>query len=106
MDESKIQHRKVVLRLVVSCGLIFAVLSGAAAAQQPTTVAPSGPSAGQGPGVSDGANGRAVPSCVSERERILIERVEAVERRLIEVEMRITATGADGGKAAATTAQP
>jgi len=85
---------------------MLAVLIGAASAQQPTPVAPSTPAAGQGPGVSDGANGRAAPSCVSERERILLERIEALERRLNEVETRLNATGADVGKAAATTAQP
>jgi len=85
---------------------MLAVLLGAASAQQPTPVAPSTPAAGQGPRVSDGANGREVPSCVSERERILLERIETLERRLNEVEMRLNGTGADGGKAAATTAQP
>jgi hypothetical protein len=98
-------YGKDVLRLVASCGLMLAVLFRTASAQQPTPVAPSTTAAGQGPGVSDGANGRAAPSCVSERERILLERIEGLERRLNEVETRLNATAADGGKAAATTAQ-
>jgi hypothetical protein len=43
---------------------------------------------------------------VSERERILLERIERLERRLNEVEMRLNATAADAGKAPSPTAQP
>src|SRR5262249_23756817 len=43
---------------------------------------------------------------VSERERILLERIERLERRLNEVETSLKATAANAGKAAETTAQP
>src|SRR5262244_4370074 len=94
------------LRLIASCGLLPAVLIGAVSAQQPAPAAPSTQSADSAPGISGAANGRAVSSCVSERERILLERIERLERRLNEMETRLNATAVDGGKAAAPTAQP
>src|SRR5215510_9879096 len=97
---------KDVLRLIATCALLLAVLIGAASAQQPAPAAPSTQAADSGPGVSGAANGRAVSSGVSERERILLERIERLERRLNELESRLNATAADGGKAAAPTAQP
>jgi len=81
-------------------------LIGAASAQQPAPVAPSTPAADLRPGTSDSANERAGSPCVSERERILLERIERLERRLNEVETRLNATAVDGGRAAAPTAQP
>ncbi|HEX5084421.1 MAG TPA: hypothetical protein VFY40_20445 [Blastocatellia bacterium] len=99
-------YGKDVLRLVVSCGFMLAVLIGAASAQQPAPVAPSPQAADPGPGGSGAANGRTASSCVSERERILLERIEGLERRLNEVEARLNATAADGGKAAAPMAYP
>src|SRR5215813_3294085 len=95
-----------VMRLFVSCGLMLAALIGAASAQQPAPVAPPTTAADSRPGTSDSANERAASSCASERERILLERIERLERRLNEVETRLNATAEDGGKAAAPTAQP
>jgi hypothetical protein len=100
------EARQFVMRLFVSCGLMAPALIGAASAQQPAPVAPSTPAADLRPGTSDSANERAGSSCASERERILLERIERLERRLNEVETRLNATAADEGKAAATTAQP
>ena len=97
---------KDVLRLIASCALLLTVLIGAASAQQPAPAAPSTQAADSGPGVSGAANAQAVSSGVSERERILLERIERLERRLNELESRLNATAADGGKAAAPTAQP
>src|SRR5262249_46844797 len=97
---------KDVLRPIASCALLLAVLIGAASAQQPAPVAPSTPAADSGPGISGAANGQAVSSGVSERERILLERIEPLERRLNELESRLNATAADGGKVAAPPAQP
>jgi hypothetical protein len=94
------------MRLIASCGLMLTVLIGAASAQQPAPVEPSTPPAELWPGACDGANGRLGSSGVSERERILLERIERLERRLNEMETRLNATAADGGKAAAPTAQP
>jgi hypothetical protein len=95
-----------VLRFIAAFGLMAAVFIGAASAQQAAPVEPSTPPAELRPGVCDGANGRLGSSGVSERERILLERIERLERRLNEMEMRLNATAADGGKAAAPTAQP
>src|SRR5262245_42270362 len=100
------EARQFIMRLFVSCGLLAPALIVAAFAQQPAPVAPSTPGADLRPGISDGANERAGSSCASERERILLERIERLERRLNEVETRLNATAADGGKAAAPTAQP
>ena len=97
---------KEVLRLIASCGLMLSILIGAASAQQPAPVEPSKPPADLKPGISDGANGQAGSSGVSERERILLERIERLERRLNELETRLNATAADGGKAAAPTPPP
>ena len=94
------------LRLIATFGLMMAVFIGTASAQQPAPVEPSTPPADSRPGVCDGANGRLGLSGVSERERILLERIERLERRLNEMEMRLNATAADEGKAAAPTAQP
>src|SRR5262245_8536914 len=52
---------------IASCGLALAFLFGTAFAQQPT------------------------PSDVSERERILLERIERLERRVNELESRLGA---------------
>src|SRR5262249_19774776 len=65
------------LRLIASCGLLPAVLIGAVSAQHPAPAAPSTQSADSAPGISGAANGRAVSSCVSERERILLERMRS-----------------------------
>src|SRR5262245_5130389 len=100
------EARQFIMRLFVSCGLLAPALIVAAFAQQPPPVAPSTPGADLRPGISDGANERAGSSCASERERILLERIERLERRLNEVETRLNATAVDGGKAAAPTAQP
>jgi len=97
---------KDVMRLIASCGLMLAVSIGSASAQQPAPVAPSTPSADLRPGICDGANGRVGSSGVSERERILLERIERLERRLNEMETRLNATAAEDGKVAATTAHP
>src|SRR5262249_48291438 len=96
---------KDVLSLIASCGLMLAGLIGVASAQQPAPVAPSTPAADPAPGMSGSANGGAASSCASERERILLERIERLERRLNEMETRLSAT-AEGGKAAAPKAQP
>src|SRR5215470_8690004 len=98
--------RQFVMRLFISCGLMPAVLIGAASAQQPAPVEPPTPAADSRTGICEGASGRVGSSVVSERERILLERIERLERRLNEVETRLNATAADGGKAAAPTAQP
>jgi hypothetical protein len=98
--------RQLIMRLFVSCGLMPAVLIGAASAQQPATVVPPTPAADSRHGICEGAIGRVGSSGVSERERILLERIERLERRLAEVETRLNATAADVGKAAAPTAQP
>src|SRR5262245_33973722 len=100
------EARRFIMRLFVSCGLMLAALIGAASAQQPAPVAPSTPAVDLRTGISDGANEREGSSCVSERERILLERIERLERRLNELETRLNATAADGGKVAAPTAQP
>ena len=100
------EARQFIMKLFVSCGLIPAALIGAASAQQPVPVTPSTPAVDLSPGISDGAKERAGSSCASERERILLERIERLERRLNELETRLNATAADGGKAAAPTAQP
>src|SRR5215470_8033813 len=100
------EARQFIMRLFVSCGLMPAVLIGAASAQQPAPVEPPTPAADSRPGICEGANGRVGSSGVSERERILLERIERLERRLNEVETRLNATAADGGKAAALMAQP
>jgi hypothetical protein len=100
------EARRFVMRHFISCGLMLAALIGAASAQQPAPVEPSTPAADSRPGMCEGANGRVGWSGVSERERILLERIERLERRLNEVETRLNATAADGGKAAAPTAQP
>jgi hypothetical protein len=94
------------MRFIVLCGLALAFLFGTASAQQPAPAAPSTTEADLRSGISDGANGQAASSCVSERERILLERIERLERRLNEMETRLNATAVDGGKAAAPTAQP
>jgi len=98
--------RQFIMRLFVSCVLMPAVLIGAASAQQPAPAEPSTPAADSRPGICEGANGRVGSSGVSERERILLERIDRLERRLNEVETRLNATAADGGKAAAPTAPP
>jgi hypothetical protein len=98
--------RQFIMRLFVSCGLMLATLIGTASAQQPAPVAPPTTAADLRPGISDGANERAGSPCASERERILLERIERLERRLNELETRLNATAADVGKAAAPTAQP
>jgi hypothetical protein len=95
-----------IMRLFVSRGLMLAALIGAASAQQPAPAAPSTPASDLKPGISDGANGQAASSCASERERILLERIERLERRLNEMETRLNATAVEGGKAVAPTAQP
>lgn len=88
-------NRRDVIGFIILSGLTLAVISGAAFSQQPA-----------GAGSTTTAGERAASSCVSERERVLLERIEQLERRLNEVETRLNATVADGGKAAATTAQP
>src|SRR5262245_32934495 len=97
---------QLIMRLFVSCGLMPAVLVGAASAQQHAPVEPPTPAADSRPGICEGANVRVGSSGVSERERILLERIERLERRLNELETRLNATAVDGGKAAAPTAQP
>src|SRR5262245_61629610 len=98
--------RQFIMRLFVSGGLMLAVLIRAASAHQPAPVEPPTPAADSRPGICEGANGRVGSSGVSERERILLERIERLERRLNEVETRLNATAVDGGKAAAPMAQP
>src|SRR5262245_50699739 len=90
---------QLIMRLFGSCGLMLAALIGAASAQQPAPVESSTPAADSKPGICEGAIGRVGSSGVSERERILLERIERLERRLNEVETRLNATVADGGKA-------
>ena len=97
---------KNVLRVIVSCGLLLAVLIVAASAQQPAPVESSKPASDLRQVNSDDATGQSGSSGMSERERILLERIERLERRLNEVETRLNATAEDGGKAAAPTAQP
>src|SRR5262245_43344801 len=105
-QRSAAEARHFIMRLFVSCGFMLAALIAAASAQQPAPVAPSTPAADSRPEICEGANGRVGLSGVSERERILLERIERLERRLNEVETRLNATAAGEGKAAVTTAQP
>jgi hypothetical protein len=83
------------LRIIASCGLSLAALSVAAFAQQPTPVVAPTPAADSRAGISGGASERAASCDASERERILLERIERLERRLNELESRFdtTATG-------------
>src|SRR5215475_769999 len=105
-QRSAAEASQLIMRLFGSCGLMLAVLIRAASAQQPAPVEPPTPAADSRPGICEGANGRVGSSGVSERERILLERIERLERRLNEVETRLNATSADGRTAAAPAAQP
>ncbi|HEV2663447.1 MAG TPA: hypothetical protein VG324_00960 [Blastocatellia bacterium] len=94
---------------ITSCSLAMVFLFGTAFAQQPAPAAPPKP-AEDSPSVG-AATGRQQSSSnvgqeICERERILLERVERLERRLNEMETRLNATAADGGKAVAPIAQP
>ncbi|MBO0727301.1 MAG: hypothetical protein J2P52_16990, partial [Blastocatellia bacterium] len=93
---------KVGLRIIASCCLALAALSVAALAQQPTTVAAPTPAADLRAGISGGASEQAASCGASERERILLERIEQLERRLNELESRFNTTTA--GNASTPTA--
>jgi hypothetical protein len=82
-----------VIGCIALSGLALAIISRLVFAQQPApTVSPIT------------ASERSAPSDVSERERILLERIEQLERRLSELEARLDATAMTVGKAAAPTA--
>jgi hypothetical protein len=74
------------MRFIASLNLALAFFFGTAFAQQP---APS-----------------PAPSDVSERERILLERIERLERRVNELESRLDPTATDAGNAAKPAAPP
>lgn len=77
------------MRFIVLCGLTLIALSCTVFAQQPTPAATSTPA----------------PSDVSERERILLERIERLERRLNELESRF-GSALTTTRSIATTAPP
>jgi hypothetical protein len=81
---------RVGLRIIASCGLALGALTVASFAQQPTPVAVPTTAADLRGGINGGASERAA-SC-SASERILLERIERLERRLNEVETRIAPT--------------
>ncbi|MGH9766378.1 MAG: hypothetical protein ACREAB_03005 [Blastocatellia bacterium] len=90
--------RKAVAGFIALCGFTLAALARAAFAQQPTPTA--APDAGAG---SAAACRQPASSDVSERERVLLERIERMERRLGELESRSGATPTTMGSAATTT---
>ncbi|MGH9855064.1 MAG: hypothetical protein ACREBD_34975, partial [Blastocatellia bacterium] len=79
------------MRLIALCWLTMAVIYGAAFAQQPTPTATPTPAPDIGARISHVASERQALSDVSERERILLERIERLERRLNELESRLAA---------------
>src|SRR5262245_22760932 len=69
------------MRFIALCGLTVAVIYGVAFTQDPPPTATPTPSPSK----------RSSSSDVSERERILLERIEQLERRLNELESRLNA---------------
>ncbi|GEM_PF-410614 len=78
------------MRLIALCGLTMAIIHGTAYTQQPTPIATPAPAPDSGARIRGVAYERPAPSDVSERERILLERIERLERRLSELESRLT----------------
>jgi hypothetical protein len=93
---------KIALSVIVSSGLALATLSGAAFAQQTAPVTAPTPAPDLRAGINGGESGRAASCVVSARERILLERIEQLERRLNELESRLDATAT--GNASTSTA--
>jgi len=75
---------KDVLGVIALCGLAVAALSCATFAQQPTT-----PEDKMVVKIGAAVSGQAALPDVSERERLLLERIEQLERRLNELESRL-----------------
>lgn len=112
------------MRFIASCGLALVFLFGTAFAQEPTPTAPPNPapnpavdcglriggatcqrqssqSVGQSVGQNVGQNvGSNVCLDVSERERILLERIDRLERRVNELESRSDSAATAAGIAA------
>ncbi|MGE0126610.1 MAG: hypothetical protein AB7U82_00785 [Blastocatellales bacterium] len=78
------------MRFIALCGLTLIAVSCTAFAQQPTPAATPTPA----------------PSDVSERERILLERIEHLERRLNELESRFDTAITNAGNRDASSAAP
>jgi hypothetical protein len=85
---------KSVLKFIALCGLTMAVIYGAVFAQQPAPAAPQTPLVDIGARISNIASNRPASPDVCERERILLERIERLERRLGELESRFDANAA------------
>ena len=102
------------LKFIVLRGLTMAVIYGAAFAQQTRPAADSTPVSDVGAGMIHAASERPAPSGASERERILLERLERLEvlleelgllkRRLNELESRLDAKETTVEKGASPTA--
>jgi hypothetical protein len=84
---------KDVLKCIASHILTMAVLSVAAFAQHPAPTATPTPSPDVLAKTRSATSERTTSSDVSERERILLERIEKLERRLNELESRLDARG-------------
>lgn len=92
------------MKFIALCGFMLATLSQAAFAQGPTPAATPTPVTDAGARISRSASERSASSEASGRERVLLERIERLERRLNELESRCDTAAAAAGKDAARTA--
>lgn len=87
------------LKIIALRGFTVAVIYGAAFAQHPKPAAPSAPVADIGARISRAVSELPASSEAPERERILLERIERLERRLNELESRFDITATTEGRA-------
>lgn len=95
---------KAIKRFVVLCGFTMAVISGKAIAQQTRPAATPTPAAEIGDRISRDIGERPALSETPERERVLLERIERLERMIIELKSCFCSTTMGAGSGAATTA--
>lgn len=92
------------MKFIALWGFRLATLSQAAFAQGPTPAATPTPATDAGARISRSVSEHSASSEASERERVLLERIERLERRLNELESRCDTAAAAAGKDAARTA--
>jgi hypothetical protein len=92
------------MRFIATCALGLLFLFEAVFAQQPTPTAPPNPLPESSRGISDDANRQLSSQNINERERVLLERIERLERTVNESKSRLDTTSTGNG--ATPTAPP
>ncbi|MGE0126611.1 MAG: hypothetical protein AB7U82_00790 [Blastocatellales bacterium] len=95
-----------VVRFIALCSLTMIVISGVVFAQHPRLTATPTPAADARDNVSSVTSERPASSGMNERERVLLERLERLERMLIELKSCLCSTTMTSGSGPATAAPP